>query len=97
MTNQEINHEIATKINGWIHDDGIFYHDADGNTCYLADYCNSVPHALDLAKPREVGLAPTPTSWTAYSIADSEVFAEDELPGKAICLCLLKIASTVTA
>jgi hypothetical protein len=28
MTNQEINHAIAININGWVHDDGIFYHDA---------------------------------------------------------------------
>lgn len=91
MTNQEINHAIATQVNDWIHDEGIFYHDSNGNTCYLADYCNSSPHALDLAKAHDIGLAPSETGWTAHSIADPEVNASDELPGKAICLCILSI------
>jgi hypothetical protein len=91
MTNQEINHEIATRINGWIHDEGIFYHDSGGNTCYLADYCNSVPHSLDLAKKYEVGLAPTFDGWLAYSVVDSDVKIENALPGIAISLCVIKI------
>jgi hypothetical protein len=53
MTDQEINHLIATNINLWIHDEGIFYHDVNGNTCYLADYCHSIPHAINLAKAHD--------------------------------------------
>ncbi|MBW4534151.1 MAG: hypothetical protein KME09_09450 [Pleurocapsa minor HA4230-MV1] len=68
MTDQEINHLIATQVNGWIHDEGIFYHDASGFTCYLADYCNSIAHALDLAKANGVALKPTVEDWTAYKL-----------------------------
>lgn len=94
MTEQEINHAIATQVNGWIHDESIFYHDVNGNTCYLADYCNSVPHALDLAKAGNVGIQPTETGWSAYAVANPELTATDELPGKAICLCLLAIVDS---
>ena len=88
MTNQEINHAIATEVNGWIHDEGIFYHDENGNTCYLADYCNSIAHALDLAYAHGIGLKPT-SGWTAYQVVNESVEANDALASKAICLCLL--------
>lgn len=91
FTAQEVNHLIATKINGWIHDESIFYHDSSGTTQYLADYCNSIAHALDLAKAADVGLSPTVDGWVAYSVSDSNVAAGDAIPGKAICLCILKI------
>lgn len=89
MTNQEINHAIATEVNGWIHDEGIFYHDENGSTCYLADYCNSIPHCIDLALTHGVGLKPTVEGWTAYRIANELVLGTDALASKAICLCLL--------
>ena len=88
MTEQEINHFIATQINGWIHDEGIFYHDASGFTCYLADYCNSIPHAMDLAKTNNIALKPTVNGWSAYKLGDETILAEDTLASKAICLCL---------
>ncbi|MBW4536329.1 MAG: hypothetical protein KME09_20545 [Pleurocapsa minor HA4230-MV1] len=88
MTDQEINHLIATQVNGWIHDEGIFYHDASGFTCYLADYCNSIPHAMDLAKANGVALKPTVDGWSAYKLADETVVGTDSLASKAICLCL---------
>lgn len=91
LTSQEINHLVATKINGWVHDESIFYHDSDGVTCYLADYCNSIAHALDLAKAADVGLAPSPNGWAAYSMNDATVTSESDIPGKAICLCILRI------
>jgi hypothetical protein len=90
-TAQEINNAIATRINGWVHNTDIFYLDSSGNTQYLADYCNSVPHSLDLAKKYEVGLAPTSDGWLAYSVVDSDVKIENALPGTAISLCVLKI------
>jgi hypothetical protein len=94
MTDQEINHFIATQINGWIHDEGIFYHDAAGFTCYLADYCHSIAHALDLAKAHEIALKPTVEGWVAYKLADETVLAEDTLASKAICLCLATVSAT---
>jgi hypothetical protein len=86
MSEQEINHYIAININGWIHDEGIFYHDANGFTCYLADYCNSIPHAIDLAKTYKIALKPTDEGWAAYQ-DETNVFS-DSLASKAICLCL---------
>jgi hypothetical protein len=94
MTDQEINHLIATQVNGWIHDEGIFYHDENGNTCYLADYCHSISHALDLAKANEIALKPTVDGWSAYKLADETVVATDSLASKAICLCLLSTPSS---
>jgi hypothetical protein len=88
MTDQEINHLIATQVNGWIHDEGIFYHDASGFTCYLADYCNSISHAMDLAKANGIALKPTVDGWTAYKLSDETALAADALASKAICLCL---------
>jgi hypothetical protein len=89
MLDQEINHLIATQVNGWIHDEGIFYHDENGNTCYLADYCNSIPHAIDLAKIYGIGLVPTETNWQAYKVATPAIQVLDAIASKAICLCLL--------
>jgi hypothetical protein len=90
MTNQEINHAIATQVNGWIHDEGIFYHDVNGTTCYLADYCNSIAHALDLAMAASIGLVPSGTNWTASLVSDAQVTSTDAVAAKAICLCLLQ-------
>lgn len=89
MTNQEINHFIAVNINGWVHDEGIYYHDASGFNCYLADYCNSLPHAIDLAFANKVALKPCPDGWQAYRLADEGNVSLDSLPSKAICLCLV--------
>ena len=95
MTNQEINHLIATQVNGWVQDEGIFYHDDNGNTCYRADYCNSISHALDLAKAYGVALKPTVNGWSAYKLADETILAENALASKAICLCLLNTTESV--
>lgn len=95
MNDQEINHLIATNINGWIHDEGIFYHDSAGFTCYLADYCNSIAHAMDLAKAYSIALKPTVDGWSAYRLADEAVVAENALASKAICLCLLNTTESV--
>jgi hypothetical protein len=89
MNDQQINHAIATQVNGWIHDEGIFYHDSSGFTCYLADYCNSIAHAMDLAKAGNVGIVPHPDGWSAYIVDSAEINATDTLASRAICLCLL--------
>lgn len=89
MTDQEINHLIATQINGWIHDEGIFYHDVNGFTCYLADYCHSIAHALDLAKANNIALKPVADGWSAYKLSDETTIGTDNLASKAICLCLV--------
>jgi hypothetical protein len=94
MTDQEINHLIATQVNGWIHDEGIFYHDENGNTCYLANYCHSIAHALDLAKANEIALKPTVEGWAAYRLSDEAVVTTDLLASKAICLCLTAVPPT---
>lgn len=65
------------------------------NACYLADYCNSVTHALDLAKANEIGLKPVVTGWSAYKLADETMLAKDMLASKAICLCLVAIPPTL--
>ena len=91
MTEQEINQIIATQINGWTHLEGIVYQDSQGNYCYMADYCNSIAHALDLAKAYQIGLTPHETGWQAYSVANSEINVNDVVAPKAICLCLLAI------
>lgn len=92
MNNLEINHYIAVNINGWIHDEGIFYHDVNGFTCYLADYCNSIAHAMDLAKTNEVALKPTSDGWLAYKLSDETITGADVLSSKAICLCLTAVS-----
>lgn len=89
MTDQEINHLIATQVNGWIHDEGVFYHDENGNTCYLADYCNSISHALDLAFYHQIGLEPISNGWRAYRLRNEEAVFDASLASKAICLCLI--------
>jgi hypothetical protein len=89
MLDQEINSAIATQINNWTHVEGIVYQDQDNNYCYLADYCHSIAHALDLAKAYLIGLAPTETGWQAYSIADANINGTDAVAAKSICLCLL--------
>jgi len=94
MSDQEINHLIATQINGWIHDEGIFYHDVNGFTCYLADYCHSIAHALDLAKANGIGLKPVATGWEAYQVADPTSSSSDEVAPRAICLCLMLTIQT---
>lgn len=98
FTNQEINHAIATQVNGWTHLEGIYYQDKNGSICYLADYCNSIAHALDLAVASLIGLKPSPDGWQAYALADEEVVFTDPLASKAICLCLIetvKVTETI--
>jgi hypothetical protein len=94
MNNQEINHAIATQVNGWIHDEGIFYHDANGATCYLADYCNSIAHALDFAKAYGIVLKPCDEGWEAYQLADPTNSSQDAVAASAICMCLLLTIQT---
>lgn len=91
MTEFEINQVICTQINGWQHVDGIIYQDSSGSYCYAADYCNSIAHALDLAKAYQIGLMPAGDNWQAYSTVDAEINKSDAVAAKAICLCLLAI------
>jgi hypothetical protein len=89
MTEAEINHAIATQINGWTHVEGIVYQDSDGNYCYMADYCNSIAHALDLAKANLISLKPVQAGWEASKMSNPSVSATDTVAAKSICLCLL--------
>jgi hypothetical protein len=89
MTEAEINHTIATQINGWQYVEGIIYQDSDGNYCYMADYCNSISHALDLAKVHLIALKPVEAGWEAAKMANPSVVGVDTVAAKSICLCLL--------
>lgn len=91
MTNQEINHKIVVNIKGWKFVEEGWYDDGSGFYNPLPDYCHSIAHALDLAKTAEVGLAPSQEGWTAYSVNNAELRAENAIPGVAICLCVLKL------
>jgi hypothetical protein len=93
MTDLEINQAIATQVLKWTPVEGIVYQNSEGAYCYLADYCNSVSHALDLAKSFDIGLAPVSEGWQATQITNSQKVGVDLIAGKAICLCLLAIAS----
>jgi hypothetical protein len=89
MTEAEINHTIATQINGWQYVEGIIYQDSDGNYCYMADYCNSIAHALDLAKAYLIALKPVEAGWEASKMSNPSVVGVDAVAAKSICLCLL--------
>jgi hypothetical protein len=90
LTDQEINHQIATQVNGWTHLESIYYQNGEGSICYLADYCNSLPHAMDLAFTNDIALKPTPDGWQAYKLHGDLVTSDDPLASKAICLCLIE-------
>jgi hypothetical protein len=94
MTDQEINQTIATRILGWTHVEGIVYLDSNDAYCYLADYCHSIAHALDLAKANEIALKPVAEGWSAYKLSDETTIATDSLASKAICLCLTTVSAT---
>ncbi|NJL51408.1 MAG: hypothetical protein HC930_02885 [Hydrococcus sp. SU_1_0] len=89
ISDQELNHAVATQLNDWVHDEGIFYHDSTGVTCYLADYCNSAPHALDVAKAHGVSLLPVADGWTACKIDDPTSCATDAVASRAIVVATL--------
>lgn len=89
MTDQELNHLIATKILGWTQSEGIVYLDTNDAYCYLADHCNSIPHALDLAKAHGIGLKPVDDGWMAWQLSEDSVSTVDSIASKAIVLCLL--------
>jgi hypothetical protein len=88
MTDQEINQTICTQILNWTLVEGSVYQDTAGTYVYAADYCNSIPHSMDLAKANEIALKPTVDGWTAYKLSDETALAADALASKAICLCL---------
>lgn len=95
FTNQEINHQIATQVNGWTHLESIYYQDESGAICYLADYCNSIPHAMDLAFAYGIALKPSIEGWQAYKLDNEQVIATDALASMAICMCLTSTLDAV--
>jgi hypothetical protein len=97
MTTQEISHLIATAVRGWTQQEGVVYTDAEGNTQYITNYCDSVPHALDLAQEQNIALLPVDGQWKAFKLANGEAIEAvmdtetvDSNAGKAICLSILK-------
>jgi hypothetical protein len=55
----------------------------------MADYCNSISHALDLAKVHLIALKPVEAGWEAAKMANPSVVGVDTVAAKSICLCLL--------
>lgn len=91
MNNQEINTRIATDIfeltpagDGW-------YADASGFYIPQVDYCNSIQHALDVARPSNISMQPLPDVWRAISVDDSTIANNHEVLATAICMTALAI------
>jgi hypothetical protein len=89
MTDLEINQKIATNIKRWTPIEDGWYDDGSGFYNPLPDYCNSIAHALDLAKVHGIGLKPVEAGWEEYNVANPTSYSTDAVAAKAICLCLL--------
>jgi hypothetical protein len=87
---QELNQRIATEILNWDHVESIVYQDKSGNFCYLADYCNSLPHACDLAMSQGIGMVPMDDGlWQAYQLKDNKIRVKDSNLATAIIRAIL--------
>ena len=91
MNNQEINARIATDVfeltpagDGWFADAGGFY-------IPQVDYCNSIQHALDVAKKSNVSMQPLTDGWRAISVDDTSVANNHDVLATAICMTALAI------
>jgi hypothetical protein len=91
MTNQEINHRIATNVNGWIAGDNNWYTTQSGFFTPLPDYCNSNSHALDLAKASNICLQPIAEEWRAISVNNSTIATNHAVAATAIAMTALAI------
>jgi hypothetical protein len=91
MTNQEINHRIATDVNGWIAGDDNWYTTQSGFSTPLPDYCNSISHALDLARASNISMQPLPDGWRAISMDDPAIATNDAVLATAISVTALAI------
>jgi hypothetical protein len=91
MTNTEINARIATDINGWTDAGGGWYADGSGFFTPLPDYCNSIHHALDIAKASNISMQPLPDGWRAIAMDNPEIATNDAVLTTAIAMIALAI------
>jgi hypothetical protein len=92
MDTQTLNHRIATEVFGWTHLESIVYQDKNEQFCYLADYCNSLPHACDLAMAMAIGIIPLEDGvWQAYQLTDTKIMAKDKNLATAIVMAVLAV------
>jgi hypothetical protein len=91
MTNQEINNRIATDVMGWTDAADGWYADGSGFYTPTVDYCNSITHAIDLAKVSNISMQPLPDGWRAISMEDSTLAANDAVLATAIAITALAI------
>jgi hypothetical protein len=91
MTNQEINNRIATDVMSWTDAGSGWYTDSSGFFTPLPDYCNSIHHAIDLAKVSNISMQPLPDGWRAISIDDVSIGNNDAVLATAICMTALAI------
>jgi hypothetical protein len=94
MTNQEINNRIATVINGWTDAGGGWYTDSSGFFTPLPDYCNSIHHALDLAKASNISMQPLPDGWRAISMDDVSIATNDAVLATAISMTAIALVDS---
>jgi hypothetical protein len=91
MTNQEINHKIATDIKGWTFVEDGWYDDGSGFYNPLPDYCNSISHALDIAKLSGISMQPLPEDWRAFATDTPSITTNDPVLATAIAKTALAI------
>jgi hypothetical protein len=91
MNNQEINARIATDIFGLTPAGDGWYADASGFYVPQVDYCNSIQHALDVAKKSNVSMQPVADSWRAIAMDDVSIANNHEVLATAICMTALAI------
>jgi hypothetical protein len=91
MTNTEINARIATDINDWKDAGGGWYADGSGFFTPLPDYCNSISHAIDLAKASNISMQPLSDGWRAISMDDPDIATNDAVLATAITITALAI------
>jgi hypothetical protein len=91
MNYQEINIRIATDVKGWKDAGDGWFDDGSGFYNPLPDYCNSISHALDLAKASNISMQPLPDGWRAISMDDPDIATNDAVFATAIAITALAI------
>jgi hypothetical protein len=90
-SDEEIIARIATDINGWTDSGGGWYADGSGFFTPLPDYCNSIHHAVDLAKASNISIQPLPNGWRAIAMDDVSIASNDPVLATAIAITALAI------
>jgi hypothetical protein len=97
MNDLQINELIAISVLNWTKIDDLTYRDTEGFFVRLTDWCNSAPHALDLAMQKNIAIMPVEGQWKTFKLPESgnleAVIGSESIDspiGKAICLSVLK-------